>query len=52
MAETRTDRRGSFWIWATLVIVLAAILAAWLMQRNDGGDGDNVIPPVETGATP
>ena len=51
MAETRRDRGSSFWIWATIAIVIAAIVAAVVMTRDETDDGAP-IPPVETSATP
>ena len=50
MAETRTERRGGFWSWATIAIVVASILTAWLMLRDDTGDAEDTTPQVETGA--
>ncbi len=50
MAESARTARGSFWIWATLVILVAVIVVAWLSARDNAPDPGQTIPPVETGA--
>ena len=51
MAETRSDRGSSFWVWATIAIVIAAIVTAVIMTRDETTD-EGTIPQVETGRTP
>jgi uncharacterized membrane protein YhaH (DUF805 family) len=52
MAGTGDARRGSFWIWATLLIVIAVVVLAVVSARDNSEDEGQTTPPVETGRTP
>jgi hypothetical protein len=50
MAYTSDDRWGSFWVWATIVIVLLSIVVAWLSAHNRVDDDIPARAPAATGA--
>ena len=50
MADTDSKRqRSPMWAVATILVVLAVILVAWLSVRDGGREDDATIPQVESG---
>jgi len=50
MANVGDDRWGSFWVWATILIVLLTIVVAWLSATNRVDDDIPARAPATTGA--
>lgn len=50
MAQTSDDRWGSFWVWATIVIVLLSIVVAWMSAHDRVDDDIPARAPAATGA--